>query len=260
MNFIVITDLEGVAGVDSFSQTRTKDVALKGPGMKQLGRETNACVEGIRAIDPHASVDVVDGHGTGGLFPDDLVGSRYIRLFGTSVYRLLESGRYDAMLFVGQHAMAGTVAAPLNHTYASRDVMYYRLNDVFIGEFGARALMAGLKGIPVIFLSGDDKAAAEASMFIPEIVTAVTKRGKGIEAADHLPSDQACRLIREGAAKAVERIASIPPFTGIQGPFTFEARYYRPIEDPYWLRHPTAVFLDERTVRVTTSDLSELPL
>jgi D-amino peptidase len=228
--------------------------------MRQLGREVNACAAGIRSVDPMAEIDAVDGHGTGGLFPDDLIDCRYISLIGTSVYRLLEDGGYDAMLFVGQHAMAGTVAAPLCHTYSSRDVMYYRLNDIFIGEFGARALLAGLRGVPVIFLSGDDKAAAEAAMFVPGIVTAVTKVGRGLEEAEHRPADTACRDIREGAAAALRRMPRIRPFTGIRAPYVLEARYYRPIEDSYWLGHPAAVLLDERTVRVATDDLSQLPL
>ncbi|MDF2714515.1 MAG: D-aminopeptidase [Paenibacillus sp.] len=48
MKFLIMTDLEGVCGVDSFKQTRTNDNADKGPAMKQLARETNACIAGIR--------------------------------------------------------------------------------------------------------------------------------------------------------------------------------------------------------------------
>lgn len=259
MRYILITDLEGAAGVDSFTRTRTTDPVAKGPGMKQLTLEVNACAAGIRSRDPDASIDAVDGHGSGGLYPEDLVGCRYVGLLGTSVHRLLAEGTYDAMLFVGQHAMAGTVAAPLNHTYSSQEVMYYRLNDVFIGEFGARALLAGAMGVPAIFLSGDDKAAAEASMFVPGIETAVTKLGRGLELADHLSSEEACLAIREGAARAVARIAEIPPYTGIRAPYMLEIRYYRPISDPFWTSNSDAVFVDERTVRLTVSDLSLLP-
>ncbi|QNK56987.1 M55 family metallopeptidase [Paenibacillus sp. PAMC21692] len=260
MKYILITDLEGAAGVDSFRQTRTNDPVAKGPGMRQLALEVNVCCAGIRSMDPDAVIDAVDGHGTGGLHSEDLIGCRYISLIGTTVYRLLEEGSYDAMLFVGQHAMAGTVAAPLNHTYSSLDVMYYRINDTFVGEFGARALLAGSMGVPVIFLSGDDKAAAEASMFVPGIETAITKRGRGTELADHLSSEEACIAIRGGAARAVSRMSGIPPYTGIQAPYTLEVRYYRPIVDPFWTSHPDAVIVDERTARLTVSDLSLLPL
>ncbi|MBB6634819.1 M55 family metallopeptidase [Cohnella thailandensis] len=260
MKYIIITDLEGAAGVDSFGQTRTTDPVAKEAGMRQLTLEANACVAGIRKRDPNAEIDAIDGHGTGGLHPEDLIGCRYVNLAGTSVYRLLEEGSYDAMLFVGQHAMAGTVAAPLNHTYSSLDVMYYRLNDVFIGEFGARAVLAGSRGVPVIFLSGDDKAAAEARMFIPGIETAVTKRGTGIERAEHLSSEQACTAIREGASRAVARMAGIPPYRDFQAPYTLEIRYYRPIADGLLISYPDAVLIDERTVSMTVHDPALLPL
>src|SRR5690606_33013580 len=139
MKFFILTDIEGVAGVDSFSMTRTQDEAAKGPAMTQLAKEVNACIEGIKSVYPDADVDVWDGHGSGGLRPEDLVGGRYLR--EGRPYFQLEG--YAAMLFVGQHAMAGTAFAPLCHTYSSRTVAYYRLNGIFVGEFGARALAAG---------------------------------------------------------------------------------------------------------------------
>lgn len=50
MQFIIMTDLEGVAGVDRFSQTRTSEVSEKIEGMKQLAAEVNACVEARRFV------------------------------------------------------------------------------------------------------------------------------------------------------------------------------------------------------------------
>lgn len=261
MKFFILTDLEGVAGTDSFSQTRTMDSGPegRGPSMKQLAREVNACAEGIRQVFPDAQIDVLDGHGGGkGLFPDDLERCGYLDLKnGARPHHHLEG--YAALLFVGQHAMAGTVDAPLNHTYSSREVMYYRLNDVYIGEFGSRALVAGIQGVPTIFLAGDDKAALEAKMFIPEIETAVTKYGTGLESAIHLDLDEACRIIREGAARAVGRISEIPPYTRLKPPYRFEARYYEPFDEGFWQRRPDYIKVDERTYQVETEELLKLP-
>jgi D-amino peptidase len=256
MKFFILTDLEGVVGVDSFSQTRTDDVSMKGPGMKQLAREVNACIAGIRDVFPDAEVDVWDGHGSGGLFAEDVQGGRYLP---GSEKPYFELEGFAAMLFVGQHAMAGTINAPLCHTYSSRNVAYYKLNGVYIGEFGARALIAGLQGVPTIFLSGDDKAALEAQMFIPEIETAVVKWGQGLEAARHLSSDEACRIVREGAARAVRRMGEIPPFTAIRPPFTLEMRYYNPIKKETWIKKGAEI-VDDRTVVLTGDHLRHFPL
>src|SRR5690554_6669875 len=135
MKYFILTDLEGVTGVDAFSQTRGSEIAPKLKGMKQLAREVNSCVEGIKSVDPAAEVDVLDGHGPGGLLAEDLVGCRYMR--GIDQRSTLFMG-YDALLFVGQHAMAGTINAPLSHTYSSTTVAYYALNGIYIGEFAAR--------------------------------------------------------------------------------------------------------------------------
>lgn len=256
MRFFVLTDLEGVAGIDSFVQTRTADEMQKKEAMDQLGRETNACIEGIRSVYSDARIDVWDGHGPGGLRASDISDATY-----------LDDGRpyfdlngYDAMLFVGQHAMAGTVNAPLRHTYSSRTVEYYMLNGSFIGEFGCRALIAGRQGVPTVFLAGDDKAAREAEMFVPEIETVATKRGHGEEAAQHVQQNHARAMVREGAARAVGRLNEIPPFADIGPPYTLTIRHHEPVsDDDGWWRpdadHVSRV--DERTVRIRDEAIAD---
>ncbi|MBD2863150.1 M55 family metallopeptidase [Paenibacillus oceani] len=255
-SFFILTDLEGPAGVDSFTQTRPGDGYPERieEAKKLLAREVNACIEGIRLVYPDSRIDVWDGHGPGGLLAEDLVGGNYLR--EGQPYKRLEG--YDALLFVGQHAMAGTYNAPLNHTYSSKTVAYYRLNGVLIGEFAARALIAGVQGVPTIFLSGDDKAALEACLFVPEIETAVVKRGLGIEAAEHLDGGEACHLIRESAAEAVRRLDEIPPFTGIAGAYTLEIGYLAPQSMD---RQGEGIeWINDRTVRISRDDVRDLPL
>ena len=182
--YFILTDLEGPAGVYNWTQTRAEGPA-KERAMHLLTAEVNACVEGILSVDPGAEVVVWDGHGTGGLWPEELhPDARYLP--GTYGRPYLFPEGFDGLLFVGQHAMAGTPDGPLCHTYSSRHVEYYRLNGAPIGEFGCRAALAGSFGIPTLFLAGDDKAATEALALVPDLVTAVTKRGLGVQAALHL--------------------------------------------------------------------------
>lgn len=257
MKFYILTDLEGVAGVDAFHQTRTKEIEPKLKGMKQLAREVHACVEGIRSIYPQAQVDVLDGHGPGGLLEEDLIDCNYIRL-KQGEYQIDYSG-YSALLFVGQHAMAGTIDAPLCHTFSSTAIQYYQLNGVFIGEFAARALTAGMQSIPTIFLSGDDKATYEALNFIPEMETVITKWGKGLEDAQHIDSSKACRAIRSGTARAVKRLKFIEPYRGLLPPYLFEARFYEP-QDKNSRNHLSNLkWIDERTYQIATSDIKDMP-
>jgi D-amino peptidase len=152
----IITDLEGPAGVESFKQTR-EDGPLREEARGWLTEEVNATVSGILDAAPDAVVDVWDGHGSGGILKGNLhPQAHYLR--AENPRKALVPGAYDAVYFVGQHAMAGTPFAPLAHTYSSRSIAYFRLNGMFTGELGARTALAGARGIPVIFISGDDKA------------------------------------------------------------------------------------------------------
>jgi D-amino peptidase len=258
MKWFILTDLEGVAGVQSWTQTY-EDGPGRPDAMRLLGREVAAAVAGIADADPEAAVDVWDGHGPGGLFPEDVQPpARYLR--EGDPHREID-GSYAGLLFVGQHAMAGTYHAPLCHTYSSRAIAYYRLNGVFIGEFGARALISGAAGVPTIFLAGDDKACLEARVWVPEIVTAETKRGRGLQAAEHLSTEESCARIRSGAAEACRRATVIPPIT-MSGPYELEVRYLQPQD---WSRRnyrpgvsPTV--LDDRTVLLRADDLRCLPV
>src|ERR1041384_8458055 len=70
-------------------------------------------------------------------------------------------GGFDAALFIGYHARAGTRNAILDHTYADR-IQDVRLNGKPVGELGLNAALAGVHGVPVALVSGDSPVAAGA--------------------------------------------------------------------------------------------------
>jgi D-amino peptidase len=153
--------------------------------------------------------------------------------------------------------MAGTPNAPLAHTYSSRTIAYYRLNGVFVGEFGARTALAGSRGIPVVFISGDDKTILEARTWIPGIVGIAVKQGRGLESAEHLPRDEACRRIRRGAEEACRNRAGYQPVR-LEPPYRLEIRYLE-VQNPVSDR-PGRTWIDSRTVIQEAEDLADLPI
>lgn len=245
MRHYINTDIEGVVGVDSFATTRESGEKRKEPAMKRLAREVNACIEGIRETDPEADVSVWDLHGSGGLHEEDVQGGSYYRE-GDSFREFDEA---DAVYFVGQHAMAGTAFAPLRHTYWSTGVDYFKLNGTFIGEFGARALVAGKHDVPTVFHAGDDKACHEAEIFVPEIETVSTKFGTGEESATHRNGDEVLDEIRETAARAATRIDEIPPLDGFEPPYELVVRYYDPVDDEL-VSNDGYERIDDRTIAI----------
>lgn len=204
--FYILTDLEGPAGVSSWSQTREPADVNKLLAMDLLTSEVNTAVTAIFGVRPRAEVHVFDGHGFGGINANRLHARAQLFLGRAPDPLAGLDASYRAMLFIGQHAMAGTPDAPLCHTYSSRDVASYVLNGVEIGEIGCRTLLAASVNVPVIFLSGDDKAVAEAKAFQPGIETVTTKLGGGIEWALHLSAAESCAQIRRAVRRAVMRL------------------------------------------------------
>lgn len=178
----IITDLEGAAMVFRFDQTRTSEATPeKLEAMRLLTGEANACIDGILDYDRRAVVVVWDGHGTGGIVYEAFHDRGLLLPHRNTPAPYGLDASFDAVFFVGQHAMAGTRDAPLAHTYSSRTVEYYHLNGQPVGEFGMRAYMAGiLFDVPAAFLSGDDKAVIEAQALVPDLVGVATKQGTGL--------------------------------------------------------------------------------
>jgi D-amino peptidase len=230
----------------------------KQQAMRILTGEVNACVEGILDEAPDAEILVWDGHGSGGIVYEDVHEAAQLlpHRSSSAPYGLDET--FDAVFFVGQHAMAGTPDAPLAHTYSSATVEYYLLNGQPIGEFGMRAYMAGtLFDVPVAFLSGDDKAVREAQALVPGIVGVATKTGTGLESAISLAPSKARKLIREGAAKAVRNVrkGKVEPVK-LDPPYEWEVRVKEGKEASLqgYLKRNGAEQRDSRTAVIRTSD------
>lgn len=260
----IITDLEGAAMVFRFDQTRTGDATSedKRQAMRLLTREVNACVDGILDYDSGAEVVVWDGHGSGGIVYEDFhdLAQLLPHRSTPAPYGLDET--FDALFFVGQHAMAGTPGGPLAHTYSSERIEYYKLNGQPVGEFGMRACMAGtLFDVPAAFLSGDDKAVAEAQALVPRLVGVATKYGLGLESARSLGPGLARQLIRNGARTACKRVRAgkIDPVR-LDPPYEWEVRVKEGKETALdgYLSRPGAARIDERSAVIRTADPREI--
>jgi len=206
--FVIMTDLEGVAGVLTFD-----DIARAGRYYERsrylLTGEVNAAVEGILNI-IDADIFIIDGHGCGGINYEELhPNTRFVA--GKGHLQALDFKQFDALLFVGQHARNGAERAHLNHTMSSNKIVEVTLNGISVGEFGIWAGCVGQWDIPTIFLSGDSAACQEARELVLELVTVPVKEGLEREAAIHLTHSQATDLIKTGVQKAVSNMDQIKP-------------------------------------------------
>ena len=239
-HIFVVTDIEGVAGVTDWIQTRTPGAPLE-EARRHLTGEINSVVVGLfdRADElglcPHFRVTVWDGHGPGGTAFDEL-DSRVTKfrhtdsrgLGGLFDLALAADPPMDAVAFVGQHAMAGT-GGNLCHTYSSQRVRKHLLNGVEIGEFGTRSLHAWCLGVPTVFFSGDDVACREAAALVEGLVKVQVKTSKGILKADSVTHEQSCDLLKRAAMSVLDLDLHSPflkPMFLPDPPYLYEKFHY----------------------------------
>lgn len=257
----MVTDMEGVAGVVSFTEHSYPDGRYYTVARQLATAEVNAAVAGLHDAGVE-EVLVWDGHGAGAIdFPDLHPPARLLSGRPLAPWsRLAEViGRYEACVMIGQHAMAGALTGNQNHTQSSRSIDYYKLNGRPIGEIAQCALFCGALGLPMIFLSGDLAACREAEDLIPGIGVVAVKEGLGRGSAISLSAPEARQRIREGIRLAVERQRShpLPPLVW-PGPYVLEKRFFQTDVADAEAQQPGAERVDSQTVRLHGADILDL--
>src|SRR5690349_21681241 len=113
----IVTDLEGAGGVNDPEEQLLPGQRRYMESRKILTGEVNAAVEG--ALAAHASEVVIwDGHdGSRTLSIDEIhPGAKLIQGKPTPADYYLSPKRYEGILFIGQHAMAGSRNGVLAHS------------------------------------------------------------------------------------------------------------------------------------------------
>lgn len=180
-------------------------------GRLLLTNEVNAVIAG--AQEAGASEFVVnDAHSfMRNLHPQDLLGEATLISGQHKPLYMMEGldSSFDGVLFVSYHGSIGAERAILSHTYNPRAIWEVRLNGEIVGESGINALVAAHYGVPIIFISGDEVTAREAESIAPQAEKIVVKESLGRFAAANLHPNVACRLLHEGASRAVQNIQSM---------------------------------------------------
>jgi D-amino peptidase len=221
----MITDMEGVSGIyDSELQCQPFQSPRWEESHKLLTGEVNAAVEGLLA---GGATDVVvwDGHDSGRSLSVLDIHPKAILFTGRPLpFTLGLDTSYGAVVFIGQHAMAGTSLAILSHSYDSRGIQNMWVNNKPTGEIGGRTLLAGALNIPVIMLSGDTAACNELHDMVPQAECAEVKRAASRTAGFMLSHPAACALIRAKAQRAMERLGEAKPYR-ISGPVELKIEF-----------------------------------
>ena len=209
MHVLITTDLEGVSLVDHIDMM-TRDTEGYERARHLLTEDTNAAIEGAFAGGA-TEVTVIDGHGGGNNLILEQLDPRAKTLLSDEYCEHTFDYRFDAVLGIGFHAMAGTENAFLDHTQSSKLYFDYSINGQSYGELAQIAFMQGFFDTPVVMVSGDVALCREAEALIPGIVTASVKEATGRNRAICLPKEESLARIRQAAEEGVRRYREISP-------------------------------------------------
>jgi D-amino peptidase len=207
MKILIACDMEGITGVTNWDHVDPAHTEYQ-RFRRLMTQDVNAAIRG--AYDGGASqVIVTDGHNLGtNILIEELDSRVRLNSGNSSPFAMLQgiSEQVNAVFFIGYHARAGTQNAILDHTWSSKRLSNLWLNDMLVGEIGLNAALCGYFKVPVVFISGDQSACAEAKALLGNIETVVVKQATSRFSAECLPPQVTQECIEEGVARALRRL------------------------------------------------------
>ncbi|UCF06375.1 MAG: M55 family metallopeptidase [bacterium] len=225
LKIFISVDMEGITGVVNWEDVRRngKDYEY----FRQImTKETNAAIEG--ALEAGATEIIVrDSHGSArNILPEMLhKNSKLIRDWSGGFMSMMEGidRTFDAVIFIGYHAKAGTPNAILEHTMSSANILDISVNNVSLPEAGLNALIAGYYDVPVVFVAGEKALCDHVKRLLGNVETFAVKEGLG-NAALSLHPEVSRERIREGVKNALLNLEKFKPYK-ITSPYTLVVKY-----------------------------------
>lgn len=253
LKVFISIDMEGLAGVVSGSDVSAGATGDYAHFRTIMAGEANAAIDGaIRAGATY--VLVRDSHGAKqNLLPGDVdPRASLLRGASTGPKNMMEGidSTFDAVVFIGYHAKAGTPGAILEHT-SNGNVVDLSINGVSLPEGGYNALVAGLYGVPVVFVAGD-RAVVEQIRGLVGPIDGVAVKQEINDASLGLSPKGAQDEIRRGVEAGVRTRARAKAYR-IPGPYTMvlKTKQQRAL-------YPGAIRVKEGEVRFESTSLLEV--
>ena len=254
----ISADIEGTCGITSWEETeaggRNYDY-FRG----RMTAEVSAAIEGAEKAGYESTVK--DAHDSArNIDPMALPRSaRLIRGWAKDCYCMmggLDRDDYDAVAFTGYHSEAANTGNPLSHTMTG-SVHRITLNGKPCPEFLVNAYMAAYRGIPIVFLSGDEALCRYAKELIPGITTVASKSDVGSAVISRHPESVRSDIFR-GIRSALEKEDLSDCMLTLPSHFEVVVEYgdwNRAYSNSFY---PGAVSVDAKTVKFESDDFYEV--
>ncbi|MFD7924115.1 M55 family metallopeptidase [Streptomyces sp. NPDC059740] len=134
----------------------------------------------------------------------------------------VQHGDVDGVAFVGYHTGAGTEGV-LAHTYLANSITGVWVDGTPASEGYLNSLVAAEYGVPVVLVTGDDRACEDAASYAPRARTVAVKDYVSRYAAVCRPPARTAADIRAAAREAAALAGRHEPRRG--GPHTVEVEF-----------------------------------
>lgn len=255
-------DLEGISWVTSPLQcNRQPDETAYRMAVAQLGLEVRTVIDA--AFEAGTTEIVVnDSHCTMANLGLSDVGSNVSLVSGKPKICAMSAGldsSFDAAMYIGYHAKAGTENGILNHTFHSR-IFDVTVNGQSLGETGINAYYASLNyGVPVVLVSGDQALCAEAGELLPSAKTVLTKNSISTTAAINRPLDDVLADYKTSVKEAVSQKAQWKKqLLSLKAPYRMEITYLTSLDADCAMMLSQLKRIDGRKVAFETNDFHTL--
>jgi D-amino peptidase len=258
MRILIATDMEGITGVTNWDQVDPNHHEYQ-RFRKLMTGDVNAAIRGVCAAGTK-DILVTDGHDLGtNLLINELDPCAHLICGDYTPLAMIQGvdQGVDGVIFVGYHARAGSQNAILDHTWSSRRVANLWLNRILVGEYGLNGAVAGHFNVPVLMLTGDQTACAQARELLGDIETVVVKTALSRMGAVCLPPQETEELIEKVAVQAMKRLKAgeaPKPFV-INSPVELTIEFITADQADQAVLMPGSKRLDGRRLSYTAQDM-----
>ncbi len=214
MNVYISADMEGTAGVASWTQCDPSNTTEYPYYRRLMSLEVRAAIDGARDAGATGML-INDSHSAmRNVMWDELPGDVRMIYGNRKPFSMAQGAdaSFGAAFFTGYHAGIGEPGV-LDHTYTDTTIYAVRVNGVQCSEALLNAALLGLEGVPVVLVTGDRIAVEGVQVHLPWVGGVISKEPLGRYAADMLSPEVVRQRIRAAARSAIERIAEARPFT-----------------------------------------------
>lgn len=258
LKVFVSVDMEGIWGVVHGNQCSADSPEYQ-LARKWMVEDVNAVVKGLFEAGA-TEVVVNDSHGSmRNIIASDLDPRAQLISGSPKPLSMMEGidSTFQACVFVGYHARAGSAPAILDHTISGAAIFAIKINGIEMPELGINAAIAGYYQVPVVLLTGDTVTCRQAQELLgKDLIVVPVKEAVNRFAARNFAREKVLNDLREGAKKALSSVGIIKPYV-LQPPYQFEIDFHHSNQAELGLLIPGVRRPSPRTLVFNTQDYLE---